>query len=66
MNYYVGLDVAMEETAICIVDDEGRIVRECTGPLPDSNLRRPHAPTSDRRVAPARPSSAEPAPAWSP
>ena len=28
MNYYVGLDVAMEETAICIVDDERRIVRE--------------------------------------
>ena len=28
MKYYVGLDVAMEETAICIVDDERRIVRE--------------------------------------
>jgi hypothetical protein len=25
---YVGLDVAMEETAICIVDDQRRIVRE--------------------------------------
>jgi transposase len=28
MKYYVGLDVAMEETAICIVDDGRRIVRE--------------------------------------
>jgi hypothetical protein len=30
MKYYVGLDVAREETAICIVDDERRIVREGT------------------------------------
>jgi transposase len=28
MKYYVGLDVAMKETAICIVDDERRVVRE--------------------------------------
>ena len=28
MKYYVGLDVAMEETAICIVDDYRRVVRE--------------------------------------
>jgi hypothetical protein len=28
MKHYVGLDVAMKETAICIVDDERRIVRE--------------------------------------
>jgi transposase len=28
MNYFAGLDVSLEETAICIVDDEGRIVRE--------------------------------------
>jgi hypothetical protein len=28
MKYYVGLDVAMEETAICIVDDQRRVVRE--------------------------------------
>jgi hypothetical protein len=28
MKYYVGLDVAMEETAICIVDEQRRIVRE--------------------------------------
>lgn len=28
MNYHAGLDVSLEETAICIIDDEGRIVRE--------------------------------------
>lgn len=28
MTYYAGLDVSLEETAICVVDAEGRIVRE--------------------------------------
>lgn len=28
MNYYAGLDVSLEETAICVVDEQGRIVRE--------------------------------------
>jgi transposase len=28
MSYFAGLDVSLEETAICIIDDEGRIVRE--------------------------------------
>lgn len=28
MTYYAGLDVSLEETAICIVDAKGRIVRE--------------------------------------
>jgi transposase len=28
MNYYAGLDVSLEETAVCIVDGEGRIVNE--------------------------------------
>jgi transposase len=28
MGYFAGLDVSLEETAICIVDDAGRIVRE--------------------------------------
>ena len=27
-GYFAGLDVSLEETAICIVDDTGRIVRE--------------------------------------
>jgi transposase len=28
MSYFAGLDVSLEETAICIIDDAGRIVRE--------------------------------------
>ena len=28
MDYYAGLDVSLKETAICIVDDAGQIVRE--------------------------------------
>ena len=28
MTHYAGLDVSLEETAICVVDGTGRIVRE--------------------------------------
>jgi hypothetical protein len=28
VSYFAGLDVSLEETAICIVDDAGKIVRE--------------------------------------
>jgi transposase len=28
MNYYAGLDVSLEETAICVVDGTGRLVKE--------------------------------------
>lgn len=28
MKYYAGLDVSMEETSICVMDDRGRIVKE--------------------------------------
>jgi transposase len=28
MNYYAGLDVSLEETAICVVDEVGQIVKE--------------------------------------
>ena len=28
MKYFAGLDVSLEETAVCVVDEEGRIVRE--------------------------------------
>jgi transposase len=30
MKYFAGLDVGLEETAICIIDSNGRIVRELT------------------------------------
>jgi len=37
MTYYAGLDVSLEETAICIVDETGAIVRELRAPSdPDS------------------------------
>jgi len=32
MDYYAGLDVSLEETAICIVDENGEIVVETTAP----------------------------------
>jgi uncharacterized membrane protein len=28
MEYFAGLDVSLEETSICVVDEAGRIVRE--------------------------------------
>jgi transposase len=28
MDYFVGLDVSVKETSVCIVDDAGKIVRE--------------------------------------
>lgn len=28
MRYFAGLDVSLEETAVCLVDETGRIVRE--------------------------------------
>lgn len=28
MNYYAGLDVSLEETAICVVNETGRLVKE--------------------------------------
>ncbi len=28
MQYFAGLDVSVNETSVCIVDDTGRIVRE--------------------------------------
>ncbi len=32
MNHYAGLDVSLEETAICVVDDTGQIVKEVRAP----------------------------------
>jgi transposase len=28
VGYFAGLDVSLEETAICVIDEAGRIVRE--------------------------------------
>jgi len=32
MTYFAGLDVSLEETAICVVDETGRIVKEARAP----------------------------------
>ena len=32
MKYFAGLDVSLEETAICVVDESGRIVKETRAP----------------------------------
>jgi hypothetical protein len=28
MKYYAGLDVSLDETAVCIVDEDGIVIRE--------------------------------------
>ena len=46
MTYYAGLDVSLNETAICVVDAEGRIVAEGEGVIPPfltGCIRRIHA-----------------------
>ena len=37
MEYYVGLDVSLKQTSICVVDQSGSVVREG---VVDSILRR--------------------------
>ena len=29
MELFVGLDVSMDETSICVVDRDGKIIKEC-------------------------------------
>jgi transposase len=37
MEYFAGLDVAMEETAMCVIDWEGKVVLETSVPTaPDA------------------------------
>ncbi len=38
MNHYAGLDVSLEETAICVVDGTGRIVKETRAPSEPQGL----------------------------
>jgi hypothetical protein len=33
VGYFAGLDVSLEETAICIVDDEGKVASSARRPL---------------------------------
>jgi len=46
MSHYAGLDVSLEETAICVVDGTGRIVREMRVPSePEAGVSPRWAPT---------------------
>ena len=38
MRHYAGLDVSLEETAICVVDEAGRIVKEARVPSEPETL----------------------------
>lgn len=38
MTYYVGLDVSVESTAICVIDDTGKIERELVAPSHPDDL----------------------------
>ena len=29
MEHFAGLDVSVKDTSVCIVDDTGKIIREC-------------------------------------
>lgn len=31
MKYFAGMDVSLKETAICVVDETGRIIKEARG-----------------------------------
>jgi hypothetical protein len=39
MAYFVGLDVSVKETSVCIVDDAGKIVREARASEPEALLQ---------------------------
>lgn len=39
MSYYAGLDVSLEETAICIIDETGAIVRAQRSGKPDISVQ---------------------------
>ena len=38
MKHYIGLDVSVKETAICIVDETGKICREVKVPSHPNDL----------------------------
>ena len=48
MEYYVGLDVSLKQTSICVVDHSGSVVREG---VVDSVLRRSQFTCGQRRRA---------------
>lgn len=48
MNLYAGLDVSMEETSICVVDRDGKIVKECKTATDPTSIHEALKPFADR------------------
>ena len=40
MDYYAGIDVSLKDSSVCVVDANGRIVREAKVPSEPEPLRR--------------------------
>ena len=40
MNHFAGLDVSIKETSVCVLDQDGRIVREVKVPSHPDDLAR--------------------------
>jgi transposase len=38
MAHFAGLDVSIEETAVCVVDDQGAVVMQCSGPTEPESI----------------------------
>jgi hypothetical protein len=54
MNYYAGIDVSLEESCICVIDANGKVVREgkvCPG-LDDVYRDWGHGPRNSRAWPP--------------
>jgi hypothetical protein len=57
MEYFAGLDVAMEETSLCVIDQEGKVVLETsvtTDPDAIFEALQKHAPTPALAPAPRK------------
>jgi predicted NBD/HSP70 family sugar kinase len=48
MQYYVGLDISVKETSVCIVDKAGRVVREVKVATKPAAIRRERERDGDR------------------
>ena len=52
MAHFAGLDVSIEETAVCVVDDQGAVVMQCSAPTkPEAILAA--SPCQRKRQTPA-------------
>ena len=43
MKYYVGLDVSVKETSICIIDETGKVCREMKVPSHPQDISFPRS-----------------------